>query len=154
AAAPAAQGELAVVLANVDLLAPVERALRALAPAASDLFGGVTPVVIALPPSAARLTAADEQTLTGAAARASRDAGMRIVFTPRRLNDNWFSHWHAGLRVAVVSMADWDGVFAVRPEAFVAYQLLQHGLRLLCAGFAPEELLHDETRGCFFDFCK
>ena len=38
-------------------------------------------------------------------------------------------------------------------EAFVAYEVIQHGLRLLGPAWAPDELAHMETRGCLFDFC-
>ena len=42
---------------------------------------------------------------------------------------------------------------AVPAEAFVAYEVLHHGLRRLGPAWAPERLAHAETRGCLFDFC-
>ena len=52
-------------------------------------------------------------------------------------------------------MADWDGTdFSVPPEAFAAYEIVLHSLRLLAPAYAPEALLHEETRGCLFDFCE
>ena len=51
-------------------------------------------------------------------------------------------------------MADWDGTFTVPAEAFAAYEIVLHALRLLGPSYAPETLMHDETRGCLFDFCE
>ncbi len=80
-------------------------------------------------------------------------ASIRILFTAQRLSDNWFSHWHGDRRAAIVSLDGWDGSFGVPAEAFVAYEVIHHGLRLLGPAWEPERLAHAETRGCLFDFC-
>jgi hypothetical protein len=77
-----------------------------------------------------------------------------MVFTTAAFLDNWFSHWHEAYRAAVVSMPGPGTAGAVDPPSFVAYQLVQHDLRLLGPAWAPEQLAHKETRGCVFDFCE
>lgn len=94
-----------------------------------------------------------EAALAREAARLAPEAEVRIVLTRRRLADNWFSHWHAGPRAAVVSLADWESAFQVSPLAFVAYEIAHHGLRALAPDFDPVPLAHEDTRGCLFDFC-
>jgi hypothetical protein len=155
ASQPAAGG-VTVMVSHPALFSPVTRGLRALVPPAPDLFGDVAARLLAPSlPSLDLLSGQEERALVEETSRRNEGARIRFLFTPRRLEDNWFSHWHAGAGVAVVSMADWDGGFEVPPEAFVAFQLVQHGLRLLAApGFDPRALLHDETRGCFFDLCQ
>jgi len=103
------------------------------------------------------LSAAEEAFLVETAgkvrAQARHDVG--IVFSPRPLADNWFSHWHEGSSVAVVSTAGLDWVNPSKQEtdlrAFVLYEILLHGLRGY--GWRPEEHFHQDTRGCLFDFC-
>jgi hypothetical protein len=51
-------------------------------------------------------------------------------------------------------MADWDGTFAVPAVAFVAYEIVHHGLRLVAPAYDPERLMHAEARGCLFDLCE
>ncbi len=85
--------------------------------------------------------------------RLAGPAAVRVVFTRAAFFDNWFSHWHEAFRAAVVSMPGPGTAGAVDPRAFVAYQLVQHGLRTLGPAWAPEQLAHKETRGCMFDFC-
>ena len=51
-------------------------------------------------------------------------------------------------------MADWNGSSTVPAEAFAAYEIVLHALRLLGPSYAPEKLMHDDTRGCLFDFCE
>ncbi len=80
-------------------------------------------------------------------------AEIHVVFTTRALSNNWFSHWRPDWRVALVSLAGWDGDFRAPVEAFLAYELVLHGLRLLGDAWVPEDLLHEETRGCLFDAC-
>jgi hypothetical protein len=129
-----------------------------LAAADPELFGGVrvAPELRGAAPAGGSegLAAREEAALLDAAARAWPGPAVRVVFTRRRLRDNWFSHWDGDRRSALVSMADWDGRFAVPPRAYVAYQAVLHGLRQLGAGYDPEGLAHLETRGCLFDFCR
>ena len=99
------------------------------------------------------LSSKAESELAREAQRAAPDAAVRIVLTQRRLADNWFSHWHADSRSAVVSLADWDGTLQVSPVAFVAFETIHHGLRAVAPDFDPLRLAHADTRGCLFDFC-
>lgn len=98
------------------------------------------------------LSAPDELALVADASR-NGQSDVRIVFVTRRLEDNWFSHWHPTARTAVVSLADWAGTFNVSPLAFVAYELVHHGLHALSPTYEPRALTHPETRGCLYDLC-
>lgn len=103
------------------------------------------------------LSAAEEAFLveTTGKVRAQVRHAVGIVFSPRPLADNWFSHWHEGSSVAVVSTAGLDWVNPNNQKsdlrAFVLYEILLHGLRGF--GWRPEEHFHQDTRGCLFDFC-
>ena len=134
------------------LLGPVVAHLAAADPA---LFGDLALRVAGLPGpvSAVPLDPVAEARLLDGVLPDAPPAEVRILFTTRPLSDNWFSHWHEPRRAAVVSLAGWDGGSGVPAEAFVAYEVIQHGLRLLGPAWAPERLAHAETRGCFFDFC-
>ena len=63
-------------------------------------------------------------------------------------------HWDEPRRTALVSMADWDGTLAVPAVAFVAYESVHHGLRLVAPAYDPERLMHADARGCVFDLCE
>ena len=65
-----------------------------------------------------------------AGAAAAGPVAVHVVFTTAALFDDWFSHWHEGFRAAVVSMPGPGTARTVDPRAFVAYELVQHGLRL------------------------
>jgi len=78
---------------------------------------------------------------------------LTIIFVEQPLADAWFSHWHAGQRVAVVSSRDFTRITGLPIERFVAYEVLLHGLRAPGARYDPLALLHRETRGCLFDLC-
>ncbi len=80
-------------------------------------------------------------------------AAVRILFTTQRLSHNAFSHWHDSRNAAIVSLAPWSGIAAVPVEAFIAFEILLHGLRVLGSAWTPETLMHSETRACLFDFC-
>jgi Ca-activated chloride channel family protein len=145
-----------VVLASGTLKAVVRAALAHLA-LADPLFGDAA--VHDVPSHApgiqgSLLGPGDEIDLVFGAAPAGAPDALRIVFTKRRLGDNWFSHWHELRRTAVVSMADWNGSSPVAAEAFAAYELVLHALRLLSPSYSPDKLMHDDTRGCLFDFCE
>jgi hypothetical protein len=126
-----------------------------LAAADPDLLGDLAQDVANLPAHevAQPLAAIEEQQLLDDILPGALPAAVRVLFTTRRFSDNWFSHWHEGRQAAIVSLADWNGGFGVPVEAFVAYQVIQHGLRTLGPGWSPERLAHAETRGCLFDFC-
>jgi Ca-activated chloride channel family protein len=81
-------------------------------------------------------------------------SAIKVVVVEQRLQDGWFSHWHAGDHVATVSVADLDRLISSPVESFVAYELVLHGLRALSPSYDPTRLLHRETRACLFDLCE
>ena len=103
------------------------------------------------------LSTAEEEFLVEATGKIRAQAGdaIGLVFSPRPLADNWFSHWHERSSVAVVSTAGLDWVNQNNQEfdlrSFVLYEILLHGLRGY--GWRPEEHFHQDSRGCLFDFC-
>ena len=104
-----------------------------------------------LPPGV--LSKNDELKLV-AAAFALDEPSVKVVFVEPLLRDGWFSHWHAGERTAVISMAGWDQLSSLPEAAFMAYELVLYGLHALCAGYDAMKMVHQETRGCLFDFCQ
>ena len=129
-------------------------------------LGGADPAFAALlavdahippgPPNGERgiILLADEEALVRRAVQRTPAAGLRVVLTRGRLCDNWFSHWDAPRRTALVSMADWDGTLAVPAVAFVANEIVRHGLRLVAPACDPDRLMHADARDCLFDFCE
>jgi Ca-activated chloride channel family protein len=77
---------------------------------------------------------------------------VTLLVTPRPLEGNRFSTWHDTARAAVVSTAGTDSRAPV--AAFLAYEVVLHGLRVAWGEWSPETLMHEETRGCLFDFCR
>jgi DNA-binding transcriptional MerR regulator len=143
-----------VLLPEPDLRSLAEAVVPRLAASDPVLFANLAMGPDLAPsPGGQTLSQASEQALALESARRAPDAAVRIALTRRRLADNWFSHWHAESRAAVVSLADWDGVLQVSPVAFVAYETAHHGLRSIAPEFDPVRLAHEETRGCLFDFC-
>ena len=140
---------------------PTSAPLRDLAAEAIDALAAASPGFAPPPRVGASLKIPGRrrlQTLAGAAEaelvdRAQAEAGLRIVLTSRRLESNWFSRWHPEARVTVVSLHAWDRISTLSPVAFVAFEIALHGLRRH-PGYEPEQLLHDETRGCLFDQCR
>jgi hypothetical protein len=142
------------VLASGDAVDAIEVVLTHLAAADPDVFGKaavapVPPMTEGGPP----LDPLEEIRLLDAALGHAVLAEVQVLFTARALSDNWFSHWHASRQAAVASLAGWRGGFAVPVEAFLAYELILHGLRALGPAWSPEHLTHEDTRGCVFDFC-
>ena len=78
---------------------------------------------------------------------------LTVVFVDEHLHDAWFSHWHPRHRAVVVSCAGVVDLTGLAPEAFVAYELLFHGLRTQSGGYDPLKMVHKEHRGCLFDLC-
>jgi Ca-activated chloride channel family protein len=131
----------------------IEQATRALgaAPGAPTLAVDLSLLQTSLPSGA--LSGEDERGLTAAALAQSASA-IKVVFVEQVLQDGWFSHWHAGDRVATISVAGLDRLISLPAESFVAYELVLHGLRALSASYDPMRLLHRETRACLFDLCE
>lgn len=80
--------------------------------------------------------------------------GVKVLITRDRLSSDWFSHWQERDRTAVVSLHGWERLSSLPERAMIGYEVLLHGLRAVSSGYAPELFLHDETRGCLFDFCS
>ena len=147
-------GRPIVLLPEPGLRGLADAAARRLAAADPELFARLSVGADVEPATHGReLGPEAEQMLAERAAAAAPGAAVRVVLSRQRLADNWFSHWHARERAAVVSLADWDGELQVSPVAFVAYEAVHHGLRSIAPGFDPLRLAHEETRGCLFDFC-
>jgi Ca-activated chloride channel family protein len=135
-----------------DVVAPV---LPHLAAADADLFGDLwLDVTYHRANESGPLDPAAEIQLLDEALAQAAPAETCVFFTPRPLSDNWFSHWHGSRGAAIVSLAGWRSGPAVPAEAFVAYELILHGLRVLGPCWAPDQWMHRDTRGCLFDFCE
>lgn len=100
-----------------------------------------------------KLTATQETQLVGRICEAHPGALVRLVFTGCGLSDNWFSHWHADQRTAVISAYDWRCVTRAPLIAGAANAIIMHGWRVVCPGYDPSVLLHEESCGCPFDLC-
>jgi Ca-activated chloride channel family protein len=103
------------------------------------------------PPIGPRLDRAEELRIVRAIAQAPT---LTVAFTNCGHHDNWFSHWHESERVALVSLHDWARISSISCSALAAYEAILHGLRVLSPLYDPAEFLHEETRGCLFDFCQ
>ncbi len=106
------------------------------------------------PDPARPLAPEDEAELVRDLSRANPDAAVVLVFVHQQLADNWFSHWHDEAGTAVISSFGWERTAGVPLAAFLAFELLHHGLRRLGPSYQPEDWAHLETRGCLFDFCR
>lgn len=95
----------------------------------------------------------DESRLVSLARERMPGTGLRLVLTSNGLADNWFSHYHEDARTSVVSVCDWEQLSPLPVAAFLAQSLVMHSLRLRDS-CDPRQLLHEQTRGCLFDFCK
>lgn len=77
-----------------------------------------------------------------------------LLVTRRPFASNRFSE-PAGIHAsAVVSLAGVSGETTAPVEAFLAYEVVLHGLEGSRAAWDPEVLMHGETRGCVFDLCE
>lgn len=111
----------------------------------------------ALPPTGPAdrtMTREEQQKVVGPIGTPLDGEPVTIVLTPRPLEGNRFSAWHPQSRAAVVSLAGTAEASRAPVEAFVAYEVLLHGLRLSWPEWNPESLMHAETRGCLFDLCR
>lgn len=79
---------------------------------------------------------------------------VALVVTRRPLTSNRFSArvWRSS--AAVVSLAGVSGETTAPVEAFLAYEVVLHGLGGSRAAWDPQALMHGETRGCVFDLCE
>ncbi len=119
------------LLASHRLAGLLDPVIAHLAAADPDLFGDLALDVVNVPwADGAPLDPAEEAQVLDDVLAGAPPAAVRILFTTRRLSDNWFSHWHGSRGAAIVSLDGWDGSFGVPAEAFVAYEVIHHGLRL------------------------
>lgn len=101
----------------------------------------------------ALLEPAQENRVVDAAHARWHGAGIRLVLTDAQFRDNWFSHWHAVGRTAVVSLFQISELVGVDLAAYVAYEMLLNGLNNASPRYDMQRLPHADTRGCLFDFC-
>jgi Ca-activated chloride channel family protein len=143
------------LIAGAHLAGLVDPVVAHLAAADPDLFGelALDPAPIGGGESSPPLQAGEEMQLLDDVLSRAVPAHVSIVFTSQAFADSWFSHWHDSRRAAVVSLAGWDGGCAVAAEAFVAYEVVLHGLRAIGPCWTPDQWMHAETRGCLFDLC-
>lgn len=80
--------------------------------------------------------------------------GARVIVTEQGLSNFWFSHWYSAYNTALISVFQWDKIAPeVSVASFIGYELLLHGLRTVNRVYEPSMLLHQENKGCLFDFC-
>ena len=151
-----ARGQGIVLLPTSAELVPLcEAAVRAL----PNHWGGavdkldVLDLLIGRVPDSAPFGKLEEIRLANVAYHDCADYAVRVVFTERRLEDNWFSHWYAAQQTAVATLHGWKEISAVSPVAYAAQEILLHGLNALSPRYDMQRLAHEETRGCLFDFC-
>jgi hypothetical protein len=150
-----------IALTKVRLVAPrtlanlLQPVIGHLAGADADAFGQMAfDAAAPTPPAdAPPLDPEQEKPLLDDVFQDTAPAAVRILFTTQRLSHDAFSHWHDSRQAAIVSLAPWSGIAAVPVEAFIAFEIMLHGLRALGSGWTPERLMHSETRACLFDFC-
>jgi hypothetical protein len=99
------------------------------------------------------LSHAEEAALVRRVVQRTPEAELRMVFTGCGLADNWFSHWHEAARTTVISARDWNLVSQFPLAAAAARAIVRDSLRVICPSCPPESLMHEQTRGCPFDFC-
>jgi hypothetical protein len=61
------------------------------------------------------------------------------------------SHWDVDRQTAIVSLSELEGPLAAAPEILVAAEVVFHGLYLLNPSCRPDDMGHDEARGCLYD---
>lgn len=82
------------------------------------------------------------------------DVEYNIYVTPKRFNDNWFSHEESNY--AVISIAGWETRFAPPSlRAYIVYQIAQATMNFKADINERMQinLIHYKSKGCIFDFC-
>jgi len=110
--------------------------------------------VVPAGPATAPMTLAEQLRVLGPLGAPLRGGHVALLVTSRPLEGNRFSSWHATPRGAVVSLAGTSAETRAPVEAFLAYEVVLHGMRLCSEDWNPDVLMHRETRGCLFDFCR
>lgn len=149
-------GALTLIPGSRAALGPVRAAARALTDslAGSNLALSLTGPLPEHGSAPRVLTPAEERWMVQEVRELAPIDGVKLVVTEHGLHNNWFSHWYEAEQLAVASLYDWKRTSPLPASAFVAYELVLHGLRGLNPGYMPEHLLHDEARDCLFDFCR
>ena len=142
---------------SAALIVPVDRACRALRQPGFDIADVLQVTGRGGDPrrghgAGSLLSPEDEQRMTHALREQA--PGLAFLIVAEEFEDRWFSHWHEHERVAVVSTAGFVDMTGLPVEAFIAYELLLHGLRARSARYDPHALFHETSRGCLFDFCR
>jgi hypothetical protein len=110
----------------LDLSKRFQDALRGRIPC-HVAYGGPIP---ASGPPAAEMTRAEQRRAVGPLGSPLDDGHVTLLVTPRPLEGNRFSTWHAPMRAAVVSLSG-SGTDSRTPvAAFLAYEVVLHGLRV------------------------
>ena len=110
--------------------------------------------VVPAGPTMAPMTLAEQLLALGPLGAPLRGGHVALLVTSRPLEGNRFSSWHTIPRGAVVSLAGTSAETKASVEAFLAYEVVLHGMRLYSEEWTPDVLMHRETRGCLFDFCR
>jgi|GEM_PF-506578 len=100
------------------------------------------------------LSPLEEQELVKSAYQYCPSGRLRILVTRKGLSDNWFIHYHAHYSVGISSLYQWHRLTHLPAEAQIASTIILHSLRALNTDFNLTQLLHQQARGCLFDFCK
>ena len=124
---------LLLLPATPALVAPCQRAARAIEPSLRGAIGRIAVsegLVRSLfqTRAGAVLAPSDELGVAETAALIGREHAIRVVVTDAGLVDNWFSHWHAPQRTAIVSQAAWEQVGGLDRAAHIGYEALLYGL--------------------------
>lgn len=79
------------------------------------------------------------------------------ILTPKPDSLNWYSACATdGRRLFYIHSEGWDWLGTVRPDAAIAYDIVQNVLTLALAevGVAYQACIHEPSIGCIFDFCQ
>jgi hypothetical protein len=79
------------------------------------------------------------------------------ILTPKPDSNHWYSaHAEDGRRLCYIDSRGWDWLGTVRPDAAIAYDLLQNVLSLALTevGLDYTQYTHEVSIGCMFDFCQ
>jgi hypothetical protein len=91
--------------------------------------------------------------LVRAASRSRRSGAFRLIVTRARLADNWLLNPRIARGAAILSLHGWETLTDLPAAAMVAHAIVLS--RIPRRGdMDPRDLLHEETRGCVFDFVR
>lgn len=153
----AGRRSVVVLPSSLATRACARAAVSALAPVAPSLLGhlavGEPRSTLAVEDERGRLTPRQEIEIADTTAGLLPHEGVRMTTTHAQLSDNWYSHWDAGGRTALVSVFAFEDLVQVAMEAYLAYEIVLNGLNNASPRYDLHAIAHEETRGCLFDFC-